>query len=71
MPHQTLRLPWETFLSLPRALHGEVQARAFCLAFETKQMFLRSLTALSYASFPEEGKNVGLQQPFSLFSQVL
>lgn len=34
------------------------------LAFEIQQMFLRSLMELSYASFPEEGKNAVLKQLF-------
>lgn len=38
------------------------------LAFEIQQMFLRSLMELSYASFPEEGKNAVLKQlSLSLF----
>ena len=66
MPHETHRFPWETFLSLPLALYGEARAQALCLAFGIKQMFLRSLMEMSYASFPGEGKNAVLKQPFLL-----
>lgn len=61
---------------MPLALHREAQAQMLYLAFEIKQMFLRSLMELSYASFPEEEKNAVLNQPFFLafflfFSQAL
>lgn len=50
--------------SLPLALLREASTQTLDLAFEIKQMFLRSSMELSYESFPEGGKNAVLKQLF-------